>query len=84
VRGLRTLPLRMRRHHESGLAIADRLAGHPAVVRGCNPAFSNEPGRATLSGGPACSPSSVPETVSIRAFCNALRMFKLRRQLGRP
>jgi cystathionine beta-lyase/cystathionine gamma-synthase len=77
VRGLRTLPLRMRRHHESGLAIADQLAGHPAVVRVLHPAFSNEPGRATLSGWSSLFAIELAETVSIRAFCDALRMFKL-------
>jgi cystathionine beta-lyase/cystathionine gamma-synthase len=77
VRGLRTLPLRMRRHHESGLAIADRLAGHPAVLRVLHPAFANEPGRATLSGWSGLFAIELADSVSIRAFCDALRLFKL-------
>ena len=77
VRGLRTLPLRMRRHQESGLVIADRLAGHPAVLRVLHPAFANEPGRATLSGWSGLFAIELAESVSIRAFCDALRLFKL-------
>jgi cystathionine beta-lyase/cystathionine gamma-synthase len=77
VRGLRTLPLRMRRHHESGLALAERLAGHPAVVRVLHPAFANEPGRATLSGWSGLFSVEAAADVDVRAFCNALAMFKL-------
>src|ERR671939_148795 len=33
LRGLRTLPIRMRAHESAGLSIARRLAAHDAVVR---------------------------------------------------
>ncbi|MBX6324192.1 MAG: aminotransferase class I/II-fold pyridoxal phosphate-dependent enzyme [Rhodospirillaceae bacterium] len=77
VRGLRTLPLRMRRHHESGLALAERLAGHPGVVRVLHPAFANEPGCATLSGWSGLFSIELADDIDIRVFCDALAMFKL-------
>jgi cystathionine beta-lyase/cystathionine gamma-synthase len=77
LRGLRTLPLRMQRHHASVLAIAERLAGHPAVARVLHPAFSNEPGRATLAGWSGLFTIQLADGVSPRALCDALRLFKL-------
>jgi cystathionine beta-lyase/cystathionine gamma-synthase len=41
-RGMRTLPVRMRRHHENGLAVARFLESHPAVRRVFHPGL--EPG----------------------------------------
>lgn len=75
VRGLRTLPLRMLAHEESALALARRLAerrevtavNHPGLgplppgLRGTSGLFSFE-----LAGG-----------LDVRAFCDALRLFKL-------
>ncbi len=61
VRGLRTLPLRMRRHHESGLEIAGRLAGASlGVVRVNHPACSATAARASprSRAHPGCSASS--------------------------
>ena len=43
-RGLRTLPLRLRRHEESGLEVASWLADHPKVARVLHPAFETCPG----------------------------------------
>ena len=63
VRGLRTLPLRMRRHHESGLLIAERLAGHPRIRRVHHPlrgTVGSVPARWTAH--PACSASSSTAT----------------------
>ena len=37
IRGLRTLPIRMRAHQASGLEIARRLRDHPIVERVCHP-----------------------------------------------
>jgi cystathionine beta-lyase/cystathionine gamma-synthase len=39
LRGLRTLPVRMRRHESDGLAVAEFLRTHPAVSRVYHPAF---------------------------------------------
>jgi len=49
-RGLRTLPLRIRRHMDSALLIADRLRQHGMVTKVHHPVYSNHPGRATLTG----------------------------------
>ena len=46
LRGLRTLPLRIARHNENGLAVASALAAHPAVARVHYPGLSRDPGHA--------------------------------------
>ncbi len=43
LRGLRTLPLRMERHHASALAVAQMLVEHPAVDRVYHPGVSQHP-----------------------------------------
>ncbi|MGY8684588.1 cystathionine beta-lyase [Bradyrhizobium sp. UFLA05-153] len=44
LRGLRTLGLRMNRHWENGLILAQSLQTHPAVDRVLHPALPNDPG----------------------------------------
>mgnify|MGYP005839315851 CR=1 FL=1 len=44
LRGFRTLPLRMRRHGESALAVARHLAAHPLVEKVFHPALPDCPG----------------------------------------
>jgi len=46
LRGIRTLPIRMRRHQESGLALARWLAARPEVCRILYPALEGDPGYA--------------------------------------
>lgn len=43
-RGLRTLPLRIRRHMDSALMISDRLKQHKLVLKVHHPVYSNHPG----------------------------------------
>ena len=43
-RGLKTLPLRMQRHSSNALAIAERLAAHPAVTAVHYPGLPDHPG----------------------------------------
>jgi cystathionine beta-lyase len=43
LRGLRTLPTRLARHHQSALAVAGWLAGHPAVGQILYPALDGAP-----------------------------------------
>ena len=45
-RGLRTLGVRMPRHMESGLAVADWLRGRPQVARVLHPGLPGDPGHA--------------------------------------
>lgn len=49
LRGLRTLELRMAQHHRTGLALADWLAGHPAVKQVIHPARPDHPDHALYS-----------------------------------
>ena len=79
VRGLRTLPLRMRRHHDSGLAIARLLAAHPQVRRVHHPLLGDPgPGVATLSGASGLFSFELDrDQAGIARFCDALRLFKL-------
>ncbi len=44
LRGLRTLPVRMQRHQETGLLLAKWLAARPEVKQVLHPAFPNHPG----------------------------------------
>jgi cystathionine beta-lyase len=44
LRGLRTLDVRLERHHRSGLAVAQWLQGRPEVARVLHPALPGDPG----------------------------------------
>ncbi|HVV28335.1 MAG TPA: cystathionine beta-lyase [Rhizomicrobium sp.] len=46
LRGLRTLPVRLARHHQTGLALARWLAGRPEVARVLHPGLESDPGHA--------------------------------------
>jgi methionine-gamma-lyase len=86
-RGLRTLALRMGRHNQNGLAVAEYLAAHPAVAEVRYPGLASDPGHAVaarqmkgfgamlyvdLRGGDAAA----------RAFVNRLRFFTQATSLG--
>jgi cystathionine gamma-synthase len=45
-RGARTLHLRMERHSENAMALAERLEGHPAIAEVRYPGLSSHPGHA--------------------------------------
>jgi cystathionine beta-lyase/cystathionine gamma-synthase len=75
IRGLRTLPLRMARHHATALALAERLAAHDSVRRVLHPGRGT-PGT-TLAGWSGLFAFEAEESLSIPAFCDALRLFKL-------
>ncbi|MGN6147775.1 MAG: cystathionine beta-lyase [Rhizomicrobium sp.] len=46
LRGLRTMPVRLARHEETALTLAQWLAKHPAVERVLHPALESDPGHA--------------------------------------
>ena len=46
LRGLRSLPARMKIYQENGLAVAEWLQGHPKVARVLHPALPDDPGHA--------------------------------------
>ena len=75
VRGLRTLPIRMRAHQESALALALRLAARPEVTGVNHPGLGTLP--PGLRGTSGLFSFELAEGIDVRAFCDALRLFKL-------
>lgn len=78
LRGLRTLPVRMRQHHEDGLRIAAFLRDHARVRRVFHPAFSKPP--STTLGGYAGLFSfelDTDEFEEVRRFVDTLRRFRI-------
>jgi cystathionine beta-lyase/cystathionine gamma-synthase len=76
LRGLRTLPARMREHERSALVLATRLLSHPAVTRVHHPALS-QPRSKGLNGTSGLFSIELDPSIDIPAFCNALKLFKL-------
>jgi cystathionine beta-lyase len=82
-RGLRTLGVRLARHHEAGLQIARWLEQRPEVLRVMHPALESDPGHAIwkrdFSG--ACGLFSIvlkpTSEKSVHAFLNELSLFGL-------
>jgi cysteine-S-conjugate beta-lyase len=81
LRGLRTMGVRLARHHESGLAVARWLEHRPEVLRVLHPALPGDPGHAIwqrdFTG--ACGLFSIvlkpmPDKAAY-AFMNALTLF---------
>jgi len=83
LRGVRTLAVRLARHHQSGLAIAEWLATRPEVLKVLHPALPGAPGHdiwkrdfSGASGLFAIVLKPVPEK-AVLAFLNALKLFGL-------
>ena len=76
-RGLRTLPLRLRRHMDSTLTIAARLRQHAHVTKVYHPVYSNHPGRATLAGFTGLFTFEVDERIDVARLSDALKFFRL-------
>ena len=86
-RGARTLQLRMERHSENALAIAERLADHPAVAEVLYPGLPSHPGHDVA----AQQMSAFGGMVSIRLaggeaaaleLCRRTELFTLAESLG--
>ena len=76
LRGLRTLPLRLQRHQESGLLIAKRLAKHESVTRVHHPGL--EPSDySLLQGYGGLFSFEVNDAIDIPTFCDSLSLFRL-------
>ncbi len=81
LRGLRTLGVRLARHHQSGLAVAQWLEQRPEVLRVLHPALPSDPGHAIwqrdFTG--ACGLFGVvfkpASDEAINAFLNALTLY---------
>ncbi|OOG67680.1 hypothetical protein B0E45_19845 [Sinorhizobium sp. A49] len=76
IRGLRTLPIRMKAHERSALTVAQRLQAHPLVETVCHPGLGNTlpPG---LSGTSGLFSFIFREGVDVRRFADHLDLFKL-------
>lgn len=88
VRGLATLPLRMARHCENALALARRLAEHPAVERVHYPGLESHPqhaiARRLLDGGfgGVLSVELTGGREAGRRFAESLRLVRMAPSLG--
>ncbi|MBB4230112.1 PLP-dependent transferase [Rhizobium mongolense] len=76
IRGLRTLPLRMRAHETAAMAIAQRLQKFDVVEQVCHPGLSNRLPTG-LNGTSGLFSFIFREGVDIRAFADHLKLFKL-------
>ncbi|PDT27197.1 hypothetical protein CO660_24230 [Rhizobium sp. L9] len=76
IRGLRTLPLRMKAHEASALDIAKRLQRLEVVETVCHPALANSL-PAGLNGTSGLFSFIFRDGVDIRAFADHLKLFKL-------
>lgn len=76
IRGLRTLPIRMKAHERSALTVAQRLQAHPLVETVCYPGLGNTlpPG---LSGTSGLFSFIFRDGVDVRRFADHLELFKL-------
>ncbi|TMJ38949.1 MAG: aminotransferase class I/II-fold pyridoxal phosphate-dependent enzyme [Alphaproteobacteria bacterium] len=77
IRGLRTLPFRIKRHMDSALLLAERLRAHAHVTKIHHPVYSNHPGRATLSGFTGLFTFEVDDKIDIPRFADLLKFFRL-------
>ena len=77
VRGLRTLPFRIKRHMDSALMLAERLRAQAHVTKIHHPVYSNHPGRATLSGFTGLFTFEVDDKIDIPRFADLLKFFRL-------
>ncbi|PNG27526.1 PLP-dependent transferase [Methylocella silvestris] len=84
LRGLTTLELRLPRHMQSGLSIAERLKSHADVSLVRHPVYSDQVGKATLSGFSGLFSIEVDENIDVRTFANALKLFRLGVSWGGP
>jgi len=87
LRGLKTLPLRMKAHCANALALAEWLQSHPAVERVVYPGLRSHPqhalaGRQMAGGGGIVSVVLKGGFEAARRFCERTRLFTLAESLG--
>lgn len=76
IRGLRTLPTRMKAHEAAGLAIARKLAAHPDVVSVMHPGLGNRL-PAGLHGTSSLFSFTFRDGIDVPRFADHLEFFKL-------
>lgn len=87
LRGLRTLPLRMRQHQENAQAVVELLHGHPAVSKVNYPGLADHPGheiaaRQQKGFGAMLSFELRGGEETVKAFLSRLELFSLAESLG--
>jgi len=87
LRGIETLPLRMKQHEENAIAVANYLKGHPAVRRVFYPGLDSHPGheiaRRQMRGfGGVVSFELKGGTEAVTSFLRRLKIFSLAESLG--
>ncbi|MBI2287477.1 MAG: PLP-dependent transferase, partial [Chloroflexi bacterium] len=87
LRGIETLPVRMRQHEANALALANYLAGHPKVKRVFYPGLKSHPGHATarkqMKGyGGIVSFEMKTGIKGVNSFLKKARIFALAESLG--
>ncbi|MBA8840965.1 PLP-dependent transferase [Ochrobactrum sp. RH2CCR150] len=84
LRNLETLPLRMRHHHEAGLEVAQWLQASSTIANVMHPAFTDHPGRNSLSGFGGLFSFEVTDAVDIPTFVDALKIIRIGVSWGGP
>jgi cystathionine gamma-lyase/cystathionine beta-lyase len=87
LRGIETLPVRMKRHEENAAAVANYLVGHPAVKRVFYPGFVSHPGheiaKKQMRGyGGMVSFEFKQGAESVNSFLRRIKVFALAESLG--
>ncbi|MDH4299189.1 MAG: PLP-dependent aspartate aminotransferase family protein, partial [Dehalococcoidia bacterium] len=87
LRGIETLPVRMRQHQENALAVAEYLDRHPAVKKVLYPGLESHPGHAIakkqMKGfGGVVSFELTGGIRGVNTFLRRLRVFSLAESLG--
>src|SRR5580658_5630021 len=87
LRGLKTLELRMERHQENAIAVANALNGHPLVRQVYFPGLPDHPGHAIakkqMTGFGGMVSFELEGTIEeVVAFCSSRRYFTLGESLG--
>ena len=87
LRGIETLPVRMKQHEENAAAVANYLVGHPAVKRVFYPGFVSHPGheiaKKQMRGyGGMVSFEFKQGAESVNSFLRRIKVFALAESLG--
>ena len=87
LRGIETLPVRMKQHEKNAIAVANYLKGHPAVKRVFYPGLDSHPGheiakRQMKGFGGVVSFESSEGIEAVNSFLKRIKVFSLAESLG--
>jgi len=87
LRGIETLPVRMRRHEENAIAVANYLKGHPAVKGVFYPGLESHPGheiaKRQMKGFGGVVSFELKEGIeAVNSFLKRIKVFSLAESLG--